>query len=452
VIEEWTPRKLEIEDLTSLTQEQREEEVRRIARQEAETGFDLGRGPLLRVKILKLEEEEHAMLFTMSHIVSDGWSMGILIREFGALYQAYSAGEEAPLAELEIQYADYAKWQREYLAGEVLEAEIEHWKKQLQNAAVIELPADHARPAAPSYRGSRESVSIGKELNEGLRKLSQREGATLFMLLMAAFKVVLMRYSGVEDISVGTVVANRTRREVEGLIGFFVNTLVMRTDLSGNPSFRELVQREREVALGAYAHQDAPFEKMVEEINPERDLSRSPLFQVMLVLQNTSREELEIKGLKVREIGAEIGTAKFDLTLGMTEGEEGIEGCLEYSRDLYEGETIRRMARHYVRVAEEVVRDAEQRIREIELLSETEKRQILEEWNETRREYGETLLVHEVIAEQARRSGDMIAVSSEQGELSYGELDRRTNQLAHYLKSRGIGREDLVGICAERSA
>src|SRR5262245_34511673 len=245
----------------------------------------------------------------------------------------------------------------------MLEGEIAYWKEKLKDEAILELPTDYPRPATPSYRGGRERIELGREVSEGLKRLSQREGATLFMTLMAAFKVVLMRYSGAEDVSVGTVIANRTRKEVEDLIGFFVNTLVMRTDLSGNPGFRELIRREREVALGAYARQEAPFEKLVEEINPNRDLSRSPLFQVMMVLQNTGRAEIDLRGLKVRELDDETKTAKFDLTLTLAEEREGIAGCLGYSHDLYEEETIRRMVRHYEKVVKEVVRDVEQHVR-----------------------------------------------------------------------------------------
>jgi amino acid adenylation domain-containing protein len=392
------------------------------------------------------------MLFTTHHIVSDAWSMGVLVREFCALYQAMCEGKESPLPELEIQYADYAVWQRQYLDGGALEAEVGYWKEKLKGAAILELPTDHPRPAAPSFRGGKEKVDLSRELSEGLKRLSQREGATLFMTLMAAFKTLLMRYSGEEDISVGTAIANRTRKEIEALIGFFVNTLVMRTDLSGNPSFRELIKREREVALGAYGRQEAPFEKLVEEINPGRDLSRSPLFQVMMTLQNTGREELEMKGLKVSGMGEETGAAKFDLTLILSEGEEGITGCFEYSQDLFEGETIRRMARHYERVVEEVARDAGQRIREIELLREEERRQIVEEWNETRREYEEEVFAHEMIGEQARRNGEAIAIRSEKGELSYVELERRANQVGNYLRKKGVRREEVVGICADRTA
>src|SRR5215470_17357814 len=387
VIDAWEPRRLERIDLTSLPREEREAEAGRIRREDAMTGFDLSRGPLLRVKVLKLEEEEHVALFTMHHIVSDAWSTGVMVREVCALYEALSEGKESPLEELPIQYADFAVWQREYLTGGVMEAEVGYWKEQLKDAAVLELPTDHARPASPSYRGGRERVEISRECSEGLRRISQREGATLFMALMAAFKALLMKYSGEEDVVVGTVIANRTRREVEGLIGFFVNTLVMRTNLGGNPSFRDLVKREREVALGAYAHQEAPFEKVVEEINTERDLSRSPLFQVMMALQNTGREVLEIKELKGREVREEIGVAKFDLTLALTEGRDGIAGDLVYSQDLYEGETIRRMARYFENVVKEVARDAERKIGEIELMSVSDREQILMKLKETARAY-----------------------------------------------------------------
>ncbi|MBO0784206.1 MAG: hypothetical protein J2P37_35820, partial [Ktedonobacteraceae bacterium] len=252
VIDEWEPRGLEVIDLAALPLAEREAEADRLAREDAGMGFDLSRGPLLRVKVLKLDEEQHVVLFTMHHIVSDEWSIEILIGEVKALYQAYIAGQPSPLAELPIQYADFAIWQRDYLAGEVLESEVGYWKEQLRDAAGLDLSIDHTRSAAPSHRGGRVMVEIGYLLGEELKRLSQREGATLFMILMAAFKLLLMRYSGVEDISVGTPIANRTRREVEGLIGFFVNTLVLRTDLSGNPSFRELIGRERRVALGAY--------------------------------------------------------------------------------------------------------------------------------------------------------------------------------------------------------
>ena len=450
VIDAWEPRRLRVEDLTNLTCEEKDAEVSRLAREEAETGFDLSRGPLLRIKVLKLEEDNHVALFTMSHIVSDGWSTEILIREVGTLYQAYSAGESSPLQDLPIQYADYAVWQREYLVGEVLEGEIQYWKEQLKGAAVMDLPTDHARPPAPSYRAGVERIKIGKEISQEVKRLGQREGATLFMTLMAAFKALLMRYSREEDIVVGTPIANRAKREVEGLIGFFVNTLVLRTDLGGNPSFREVIRRVRGVALEAYGRQDAPFEKLVEEINPDRDLSRSPLFQVLMSLQNTRQEDFG-GGLKASGIGEEAGMAKFDLTLDLTEGEEGILGALKYSLDLYEEKTIRRMARHFEKVVEEIARDAEQKVREIVLISEEEKRQIIELWDRTEIEYARSACIHQLFEEQMEKNPEVVAVICEADQISYRELNRRANQLGHYLKKMGVRPEAMVGVCLERS-
>jgi amino acid adenylation domain-containing protein len=450
VIEEWEYRELWVENLTSLTQQEREEEIMKAMREEAGTGFDLSRGPLLRVKVLKVAEEQHVVLFTMHHIISDAWSMGVLMREVCALYEGYGAGNESPLPEVGIQYADYAIWQRECLAGGVLEREVRYWKERLRGMAIIELPTDHPRPPSPSYRGGQVGIGIGRESSEGLQSLSQQEGVTLFMALMAAFKVVLMRYSGEEDVGVGTVVANRTRNEVEGVIGFFVNTLVLRTDLGGNPTFKELIRREREVVLDAFAHQEAPFEKLVEEINPDRDLSRSPLFQVMMTLQNMGGEKLKIKGLKVSGIGEGSGTAKFDLTLALAEGRGVIAGSLGYSHDLYEGETIRRMARHYEKVVVEIIRNSEQRIREIELLSEAERKQLLEEWNHWESKPVTEATIPELFERRQQRVGDRVAVSYEEQELTYRELNERANRVAHYLRRLGVGPEVTVGICVGR--
>jgi amino acid adenylation domain-containing protein len=451
LIDPWRPRKLEIGDLTALDAEEREEEGRRIARKDALTGFDLSRGPLMRVKVFKFGEEHHMALIAMHHIVSDAWSMGILIKEMLALYSAYSADEESPLEELPIQYADYAKWQRDYLVGDVLKDEVGYWMEQLKDVTPLELPTDHARPVAPSYQGGRERIELGWPLSEALRRLSQREGATLFMVLMAAFKALLTRYSGLEDVVVGTVIANRTRKEVEGLIGFFANTLVLRTDLGGNPTFKELIRREREVALEAYGHQQAPFEKLVEEINPDRDLSRSPLFQVMMVLQNTAREEVGIKGLEVERIDTEIGSAKFDLMLMLTEEREGIAGSLEYALDLYDAATIGRMAGHYKRIVEEAIRDAERRIREIQLLSPEEKTQVIVEFNRTERNYERGRCIQDLIEACAERVGHKTAVVYEEEAITYQELNARANQVARRLIRQGVNIEDRVGFCLERS-
>jgi amino acid adenylation domain-containing protein len=456
VVDAWAPRSLDITDLTSLPTEEREKELNRIAGEEAETGFDLSRGPLLKVKVLKLEEDDHLLLYTMHHIVSDGWSMGILIREVETLYQAYLAGEESPLPDLEIQYADFAVWQRAYLAGEVLEREVGYWREQLKDVAVLELHADLPRPAAPSHRGGLERIELDHPLSEGLRRLSRREGATIFMTLMAAFKALLMRYSRQEDVSVGTVIANRTRKEIEGLIGFFVNTLVMRTDLSGNPSFAELLKREREVALGAYAHQELPFEKLVEELNPQRDLSRSPLFQVMMLLEHAGRETLELPGVKPGgdfgewELGKEAQTAKFDLTLSITDLGRELAGSVGYSLDLFEAGTIKRFINHYANALGEIVKDSEKPISELSLLSEGERKQIVEEWNATSSDYAGERLIHELFEEQAERSPQAVALVREEQRLTYGELNRRANRLAWRLRELGVGPEGRVAICVER--
>ena len=457
LIDDWEPRRLEVIDLTSIPPEEREAEVGRRAREEAETGFDLSRGPLLRLKALKLEEEKHVLLYTMHHIVSDEWSTGILIKEVGTFYQSYLEGEESPLPELEVQYADFAVWQRSYLAGEVLEKEVGYWREQLRGAAALELPADRARPAAPSYRGGLERFELGHSLSEGLRKLSQRGGLTIFMTLMAAFKALLMRYGGQEDISVGTAIANRTRKEVEGLIGFFVNTLVMRTDLSGNPSFRELMRREREVALGAYAHQELPFEKLVEELNPDRDLSRNPLFQAMMILEHAGRETLELPGVKLSglsegiEIGGEGQGAKFDLTLSMADLGQELIGVVEYSRDLFDAGTIGRLVNHYVNVLQGVVKDGERLIRSLDLLGEGERKQIVEEWNATEADHPKEKFIHELFEEQAERSPHAVALIYEEQNLTYGELNVRANRLAHHLRKFGVGPEARVAMRLERS-
>ncbi|HEU5133283.1 MAG TPA: condensation domain-containing protein, partial [Pyrinomonadaceae bacterium] len=356
---------LDLVDLSAVA----ESAVQDLVAREAAQPFDLSRGPLLGVKLIRLSEQEHVLLLTMHHIVSDGWSMGVLIREVSELYSAYTNGREPQLPELPVQYADYAAWQREWLQGEVLEEELRYWREQLAGAPqVLELPTDRVRPAVQSYRGGHEEFAFSKELSDGLKELSRREGVTMFMLLLAAFQVLLSRYSGSEDIVVGTPIAGRRHKEVEGLIGFFVNSLVLRTDVSGNPSFRELLKRVREVCLGAYAHQDVPFEKLVEELQPERALSHTPLFQVMLVLQNTAQPELQLGDLRVEGVGAEGTTAKFDLAFAVQEGSEGLSGVVEYDRSLYDAATIRRQIGHWQVVLEEVVRDADRRVGELELL------------------------------------------------------------------------------------
>jgi hypothetical protein len=306
----------------------------------------------------------------MHHIVSDGWSVAVLIKEVGALYSAYSAGQESPLPEPSIQYGDFALWQRAYLQGEVLEKQLAYWRRQLSGApTLLRLPSDRPRPAVRTFRGGVELLELDQELSEKLRALSQRESVTLFMLLLAVFKLLLLKYSGQQDIVIGADVANRNRAETENLIGFFVNMLVLRTDLSGNPTFTELLHRVREVCLEAYAHQDLPFEKLVEELQPERSLSYAPLFQVVFALQNAPAKDLSLPELTLSTVVAEIGTAKFDLVFNLQESNKRLVGSMEYSTDLFNAETIRRMLDHFTTLLGNVVEQPNARLDELELLS-----------------------------------------------------------------------------------
>jgi non-ribosomal peptide synthetase component F len=327
----------------------------------------------------------------MHHIISDVWSIGIIIRELTDLYSAFSQGKPSPLAELPIQYADYALWQREWLQGEELERQLNYWRRQLADApAVLELPTDKPRPPVQSYRGAKLRIEIDPELTRALKELSRQEGGTLFMTLLAAFKVLLSRYCQQTEICIGISVANRSRAETASVIGFFVNTLVLRTDLSGDPEFRQLLGRVREVALGAFAHQDLPFEKLVEELQPERSLSYAPLFQVMMALQNTPRESLSLAGLEVTQLELENSAAKFDLSLILAEENEQLRGDLEYNTDLFEAATIERWRGHYRRLLEAIVADPAERISRLPLLTETERERLLVEWNRTQFDFPET--------------------------------------------------------------
>ncbi len=439
-------------DLSHLSGEERQSKAQESVSAETRRAFDLAQGPLLRATLLRLDDEEHVLLVCMHHIVSDGWSMGLFIREMSALYAAFAAGEESPLAELEIQYADFAAWQREWLTGEVLGEQLEYWKEQLKGAPpVLELPTDRPRPAVQSYRGAHHAFALTPELTVSLKQLSQREGCTLFMTLLAAFQVLLSRYSGQEDVVVGTPIANRNRSEIEGLIGFFVNTLALRTELTGEPSFREVLKRVREVTLSAYAHQDVPFEKLVEELQPERSLSHQPLFQVAFSLQNAPRETLNLPGLQLSSFGGEARTAKFDLLLSVSESEEGISGAFEYSTDLFDEQTIRRFHEHFERLLQALTRDAEQQVATIPLLSAVEQEQLVVQWNQTSTEYPREACVHELFEQQAALRPDVIAVECQGVQLTYQELNERANQLAHHLRSLGVGTDSLVGVLMERS-
>ncbi|HYG61234.1 MAG TPA: condensation domain-containing protein, partial [Thermoanaerobaculia bacterium] len=324
-------------DLRALPDRQREREVRRLAAAEAGRPFDLTRGPLLRTLLLELAADDHVLLFTLHHIVSDGWSMGILVRELGALYGAFRRGLPSPLAELPVQYSDFAVWQRRWLSGEVLEAELAFWRGRLAGLpARLELPTDRPHPAVQTFRGGSLSLTLDRDLAADLHALGLEEGATLFMVLLAALQTLLARYAGQEDFGLGTPMAGRSRPEVEGLVGFFVNTLVLRADLTGDPTCRELLARVRDVTLEAYDHQHLPFEKLVEELAPERSLAYAPLFQVTFALQNAPVEPIELPGLAVRPLEAESGTAKLDLVLALGEGAAGLAGTVQYNRDLFD--------------------------------------------------------------------------------------------------------------------
>ncbi|HZI02763.1 MAG TPA: condensation domain-containing protein, partial [Archangium sp.] len=448
---------LPVVELGALPAERREAEAHRIANEETQRPFDLVSGPPLRVKLLKLADTQHVLLLTMHHIVSDGWSMGVLVRELAALYQAFSAGQPSPLAALPIQYADYAAWQRGWLRDEVLERQVRYWKEQLSGApALLELPTDKPRPAVQTFRGAEQSLRLPGELSKAFLALCQREGVTPFMGLLAVFQAMLSRYSGQQDISVGTPIAGRTHADTEGLIGFFVNTLVLRTRLEGNPSFRELLGRVRQSTLGAYAHQDIPFEKLVEELKPQRNLSHPPLFQVMFAFQNAplpalSGAEGARPSLQMRPLEVEGQTAKFALTLSMSETPEGLIGSLQYNTDLFEAGTAARMLEHLQVLLRAVTEQPGRPLATLSLHTGAERQRLLVEWNATQVEFPRDACAHQLFESQARRTPDALAVRMGEESLTYRQLDARANQLAHHLRGLGVGPEVRVGVCFERS-
>ncbi|HVG21000.1 MAG TPA: amino acid adenylation domain-containing protein, partial [Blastocatellia bacterium] len=451
VIAEAGPLSLPTVDLSDMRRDDREAEAQRLTAEEASLGFDLSRGPLLRVKLIRLKEAENVVLLTLHHIVSDGWSIGVLVREVSALYEAYGKGEESTLPELRIQYADFAKWQREWLQGEVLDKQMRYWREKLKGPLpVLELPTDRPRPLIQTYRGRSEVMTLSSDLGASLKRLSRRHGCTMFMTMLAGFQVLLYRYTGEEDILMGTPIAGRNMTETEALIGFFVNTLVMRTDLGGNPGFVEVMGRARETALGAYAHQDVPFEKLVAELQPERDLSRSPLFQVMLTLQNVTGEELKISGARVTGVGVDSSVTKFDIVMSITEREDELQGVITYNTDLFDESTIKRMADHFMVLMGHVAVNEGGKVSDIEILSEQERRQVLVEWNDTAAVYPDRQCAHEIFAAQARLTPHAVAVIDGERALSYCQLDERANHLARRLRRLGVGPEARVGVHVER--
>ncbi len=443
---------LAVVDLTELPAPERDAEAQRLALEEARRPFELGRGPLLRTILLRLSDTRHVLLVTLHHVVSDGWSMRVLVQEMAALYEAFSQGRPSPLAELTVQYADYALWQRQWLRDEALESLLAWWRQHLEGApTVLELPTDRPRPAVRTYRGGTHQALLPLPLAKALETLAQREGATLFMVLMAGFQTLLHRYSGQPDIVVGTDVANRHYAETESIIGFFINQLALRLHMGEDPSFRQLLEQARNVSLEAYARQDLPFEDLVRALNPERSRAHAPLFQVKLVLQNISSSVAELPGLRLESDGVDPATAKLDLTVLVHQTPEGLHCAWMYSMDLFEASTVERMACHFQRLLEAVVATGgEQRLSALPLLSEEERRRVLVEWNETAAPYPRRC-IHEWISEQAARVPEAVAVVASDGQLTHGELERRANQLAWYLQALGVKPETRVGLFVERS-
>ena len=460
-------------DLKQVPTDERLTEAKRVITAEIESLFDLSLGPLLRVILVQLSDTEYILLLNMHHIICDDWSIGVLIRELSTIYTACrdASYRGADLPELPLQYADFAYWQREWLQGEVLENQLAYWRQQLNDISILDLPNDRSRSIIQTYQGAAQFLELPKKLTDALQTLSQQEGVTLFMTLLAAFQTLLYRYTHQEDIAVGSPIANRNRSEIEPLIGFFVNSLVLRTDLSGNPTFRELLDKVRSCTLGAYSHQDVPFEKLVEELHPERNLSHHPLFQVVFGFENTPMSALKLPDLVPSFINVDIKTTRFDLELHLWkccedfrslwgenwEYSEGIRGIVVYNTQLFERATITRMLGHFKTLLEGIVNNPEECIDNLPLLSSAELHQLLIEWNNTQADYPRDKCIHQLFEIQVKQNIHAIAVTFEDEEtddnrsLTYQELNIRSNQLAHHLQKMGVGAEVLVGICLEPS-
>jgi amino acid adenylation domain-containing protein len=439
---------LPVTDLTDQPAEDRESEAARLAALEAAAPFDLHSDAMLRARILKLGETHHVMLVTMHHIASDGWSMGVLFRELTALYEAFSRGKSSPLPPLPIQYADFAVWQRSHLRGRRLEELLAYWRSRLAGAPpLLELPTDRPRPLVQNFQGAAYQVNVGKPILEALQLVARQADATLFMALLAAFKTLLFRYTDATDIVVGSPTANRARVELENLIGFFVNPLVLRTDLSGDPSFLDLLRRVREVTLEAFAHQDLPFERLVEEIQPERSLGHNPIFQIMFALQNTEKNLAAGSGNNSPQFRA--GTSKFDLTLSATETTDGLSLLFEYNSQLFDQATIAAMAENLATLLDGVGAEPGQSIASLLILDQARFHRLVNA--DVEFAAPKHRLVHEIFEAQAKRTPDHVAVEFLGAGLTYDEVDRRANRIARALRQRGLRTGDLVGLCVERS-
>lgn len=455
IIHEHKKRELPIVDLGELNGQEGWKEARRLISEEGITPFDLTKDPVVRIHLLQLGFEDHVILYTLHHIAVDAWSVEILNREMGTLYEAFAGGRPSPLAEPVIQYGDFSIWQRRWFRGKELERNLDYWKQRLNGIQALELVTDYIRPAIQTHNGAIREIEISRALAAKLEALSQREEVTLFMLLSAAFKVLLHRYTGQTDIAVGSGIANRNRPEIEHVVGFFVNTLVLRTNLHGDPTFLQVMKQEQEVCLGAYEHQDLPFDLLVQELQPERKLSRSPLFQVVFDLHVEKLADRKGTGrkptLKFHAVESEHRTAKYDLTLRMGAVEGALSGYIEYNSSLFNEPTIQRLISHWETLLAAIARRPEERISELEFLTLAERKQLLLEWNDTYAKYPRDYRVDELFEKQAEKNPSSRAVIWEDGQMTYGELNRLANELAHYLKILSVGPEVIVGLCIERS-
>jgi len=438
-------------NLSSLLKTEQPAKVQQIFTNEFHHPFDLSEGPLLRGTLLQLGEKEHVLLLTMHHIISDGWSRGILYKELSALYAAFGTGQPSPLSELPIQYVDFAAWQRTFLQGKLLAKQLSYWKQQIDGFTVLDLPTDKIRPPQQTFRGSRHFFSLSKSLSQAIKTLSQQEGVSLYMSLLTVFNILLYRYTGQKDLVIGTAIANRTVPEIEDLIGCFFNTLVLRTKIESNPNFRKLLAQVKRITLDAFEHQQLPFEKLVEELQLPRDTSRSPIIQVMFILQNApTRHALQLTGLTITPLMFDPGMALLDLSCHMWEESEKLQGFFEYNTDLFEASTIERMLGHFQTLLEGVVADPKQPISILSLLTDAEQQQ-LQTWNQTETDYPKNQTIVDLFQAQVKKTPNNTAVVFENQQLTYRQLNNKANQLAHYLLSLGVKPEVLVGIYMERS-
>jgi amino acid adenylation domain-containing protein len=444
---------LPIHDLQGLSASEQTEQIRQIAKSVASKPFDLAVGPLVQFTLLQLNSEEYILLLKMHHIIYDGWSLSIFFGELSQLYAAFTQGLPSPLAELPIQYADFAVWQRQWLTGEVLDRQLNYWQKQLAGAPpVLQLASDRPRPPVQTFEGGVECFQLDRDLTQRLKQLSQQSETTLFMTLLAAFLVLLSRYSGQSDIVVGSPIANRNTKSVEQLMGFFANTLALRGDISGNPSFADFLAQVRQTTLSAYSHQDLPFEMLVEKLQPDRDLSRNPLVQVMFSLQNAPQGTANLPGLTIQNVPLPLDVkVRFDLEVNYWENPGGLEGVWCYNTDLFDATTIARLAQHFQTLLKAIVANPKARISELSLLNSAERHQLLVEWNDTQTNYPQDKCIHQLFEEQVEKTPNAVAVVDENQQLTYGELNAKANQLADYLQSLGVSADVLVGICVERS-